>query len=389
MKYRTLNDFKFSKKKVLVRVDFNVPLNEKGNITDDKKIRAALPTIKYLLKQNAMVILMSHLGRPKRKYVKNLSMDRMAGRLQKLLKKKVYKAEMGIGPNEKYFKPGQVILLENIRFYPEEKKNDTKFAKALAAMADYYVNDAFGTCHRSHASVDAVTRYLPSCAGLLVEKEIKVMGSALKKPKKPFTAIIGGVKISSKIDTIKNLLKKADYLLIGGAMMFTFLKAGGLNVDKSLVENDKLSLAKKLMKNRKIVLPVDCVIGNKFDKNAKAKTVYVNKIKGIGLDIGPKTAKLYSAIIKKSKTVLWSGPMGKFEWTKFSKGTKQIAKAMVKSKGLTIVGGGDTVAALEKFRLEKKISHVSTGGGASLEFFGGKTLPAIAALEKNKKKFKK
>jgi 3-phosphoglycerate kinase len=389
MKHRTLKDFRFSKKKVLVRVDFNVPLDDKGRITDDKRIRAALPTIKYLLKQKAMVILMSHLGRPKGEYAEKLTMDKVANRLGRLLKKKVYKADMGLGPSEEHFKAGEVVLLENLRFYPEEKKNDANFAKALASMADYYVNDAFGTCHRAHASVDAVARYLPACAGLLVEKEIKVMGKALAKPKKPFTAVMGGVKVSGKIDAISNLLKKVDYLLVGGAMMFTFLKAGGLDVDKSIVEDDKLGVAKKLLKNKKIILPVDCVVGSKLDKNAKAKTVYVNKIKGIGLDIGPKTTRLYSNLIKKSKTIIWNGPMGKFEWKKFSKGTNEIAKAIAKSNAVTIVGGGDSVSAVEKLRLENKMTHVSTGGGASLEFFAGKKLPGLVALEKNYKKFRK
>lgn len=389
MNYRTLKNLNFSKKKVLVRVDFNVPLDEKGRITDDKRIRAALPTIKYLLKQKAMVILISHLGRPKGKYVKKLTMDQVAKRLEKLLKRKIYKADMGIGPCEEHFKAGEIVLLENLRFYPEEKKNDANFAKALASMADYYVNDAFGTCHREHASVDAITRYLPGCAGLLVEKEIKIIGGALAKPKKPFTAIMGGVKVSGKIDAINNLLKKVDYLLIGGAMMFTFLKAGGLNVGKSLVEKDKIPLAKKLLKNKKIVLPVDCIIGNKFNKNASTKTVYVNKIKGIGLDIGPKTAKLYSDLIKKSKTVIWNGPMGKFEWPKFSKGNNAIAKALAKSKAVTIVGGGDSAASIEKLKLENQITHISTGGGAALDFFAGKKLPGLTALEKNYRKFRK
>ncbi|MBN2111820.1 phosphoglycerate kinase [Candidatus Woesearchaeota archaeon] len=393
MKYRTLKDFKFSNKEVLVRVDFNVPLDEKGRITDDKRIRAALPTIKYLIKQNAMVILMSHLGRPKGEIVESLRMDAVAERLSKLLGKEVVKMDECIGSDvEDYVDemvPGEVILLENLRFYPEEKDNNAEFAQELAELAQFYVNDAFGTCHRADASVEAVTRYLPGCAGFLVEKEIKVMGKALEKPKKPFIAVMGGVKVSDKIEVINNLLKKVDKLLIGGAMMFTFLKAKGHDVGKSIVEDDKIALAKKLLKNRKIVLPVDCVAGDKFEKNAKPKIVGVDKIKGMGLDIGPKTIKMYSDLIKKSKTVIWNGPMGKFEWKKFSKGTDGVAKAMAKSKAVTIVGGGDSAAAVEQLKLEGKMTHVSTGGGASLDFFAGKKLPGLVALEKNYRQFKK
>jgi phosphoglycerate kinase len=395
MKYRTLKDFKFSNKEVIVRVDFNVPVDEKGKILDDKRIRAALPTIQHLIKKKAMVILMSHMGRPKGKIDEKLRMDAVAERLGKLLKKKVYKLDDCIGPDVDNFidamVPGEVVLLENLRFYPEEKKNDSYFAKELADLAFYYVNDAFGTCHRAHASVDAVTRSIPACAGFLVENEIKKMGNALKKPKKPYTAVMGGVKVSDKIEVINALLKKVDYLLVGGAMMFTFLKAGGLKVGKSIVENDKLKLAKKLMKNRKIVLPVDCITGNKFDKSAKPRVCGVEDIKSneIGLDIGPKTVKLYSDIIKKSKTVVWNGPMGRFEWKKFSKGTAGVAKAIAKSRAVSIVGGGDSAEAVEQMNLGKRMTHVSTGGGASLDFISGKKLPAISALEKNYRKFRK
>lgn len=393
MKFFTLKDFDFSDKEVLVRVDFNVPLDEKGRITDDKKIKAALPTIKYLLKNKAMVILMSHLGRPKGKIVESLKMDAVAKRLQQLLKKKVYKLDDCIGPQVENFVDGlflgEVVLLENLRFYPEEEANDAVFAKGLAEFAQVYVNDAFGTCHRAHASVAAVTMYLPSCAGLLVEKEIKAMEEALAKPKKPFVAVIGGVKVSDKIDVIKNLLKKVDKLLIGGAMMFTFLKAKGCDTGDSIVEKDKVGLAKKLLKNKKIILPVDAVVGDRFDKKAKSSVVGIDNIKGIGLDIGPKTIRLYTGIIKKSKTIIWNGPMGKFEWKKFSRGTNEIAKAMAKSKAAVIVGGGDTAAAVEKLKLEKKMAHVSTGGGASLDFFAGKRLPGLVAIEKSYEKFKK
>ncbi len=396
MKHLTLKDFKFSNKEVLVRVDFNVPIGKNGKIADDKRIRAALPTIKYLLKKKAMVILMSHLGRPKGKIDEKLRMDDAAKRLEKLLGKKVYKLDDCIGFDVENFVdnmvPGEVVVLENLRFYNEEKENDASFAKALASLAQVYVNDAFGTCHRKHASVDAVTRYLPSCAGFLVEKEIKDMGGTLAKPKRPFVAVMGGVKVSGKIEAINNLLKKVDKLLIGGAMMFTFLKAKGINVGKSIVEKDKVRLAKKLLRNRKIILPVDTIVGNKFDKNAKAKTVDIGNIKGIGLDIGPKTVKLYNGILKKARTILWNGPMGRFEWKKFSKGTAAIAKTLAKSRAATIVGGGDSAEAVEQLKLGRKMTHVSTGGGASLEFFAGKKLPALAALEnnyKNRKKFMK
>ena len=287
--------------------------------------------------------------------------------------------------------PGEVVLLENVRFYREEKENSAGFARALADLAEYYVNDAFGTCHRKHATVVGVPAIIPGCAGFLVEKELKTMGNAISNPKKPFVAVLGGVKVSDKIEAINSLLKKVDKLLIGGAMMFTFLKAGGLRTGKSIVENDKLKLAKKLLKNKKIVLPVDTIVGNRLDRNAKARAVDVDKIgpKEIGLDIGPKTVKLYSDILKKAKTAVWNGSLGKFEWKKFSKGTEKIAKALAKSKAVTIIGGGDTTAAIDKLRLEKKMTHVSTGGGASLEFFAGKKLPGIEALEKSCKTTKK
>jgi len=393
MNYATLKDFNFSNREVLVRVDFNVPLNKEGKISDDKKIRSALPTIKYLIKNKAMVILMSHLGRPNGKIDNKLRMDVVAERLEKLLKQKIFKLDDCIGaPIENFIDtlfPGEVVLLENLRFYDEEKKNGNFFAQAIASPCQIYVNDAFGTCHRSHASVDAVTKYLPGCAGFLVEAEIEKMEPVLRKPKKPFIAIMGGVKVSDKIEVIKNLLKKVDKLLIGGAMMFTFLKAKGINVDKSLVEEDKLKIAKELLKNKKIILPIDCVVGNKFKKGTIAKEVDIHDIEGFGLDIGSKTIKLYNYILKSAKTIIWNGPMGKFEWQGFAQGTDEIARAMAKSKAVTIIGGGDSAEAVADLKLEKKMTHVSTGGGASLEFFGGKKLPALVALEKNYKKFKK
>ncbi len=340
-----------------------------------------------------MIILCAHLGRPNGKIDDRLRMDAVAKRLSTLLGKNVAKLDDCIGNDVETFidemVPGEVVLLENLRFHQGEKENDPDFSRSLADLAEFYVNDAFGTCHQAHASIIGVPLIIPGCAGFLLQKELEVMGKAMSKPKKPFVAIMGGVKVSDKINAIRNLLKKVDKLLIGGAMMFTFLKAKGYDVGDSLVENDKIALAKELLKNKKIVLPVDAVVGSKFDEKAAAKTVDLDNIKGMGLDIGPKTAKLYSEIIKKAKTVLWNGPMGKFEWKKFAKGTNEIAKAMAKSKGTTIIGGGDSISAVKKLKLEKKMSHLSTGGGASLEFFEGKALSGISALEKNYKKFKK
>ena len=390
----TIKDFNYKDKRVLVRVDFNVPIDKKGNITDDKRIRAALPTINYLLKSNAMVILMSHLGRPEGETVENLKMDKIAKRLEKLLKKKVYKLDDCIGQDAEDFVDKmvdrEIVLLENLRFYSEEEANDPDFANSLADLADIYINDAFGTCHRAHASVEGITKYIPSAAGFLLQKEIEIMGNALKSPKKPFIAVMGGAKVSDKINVITNLLKKVDKLLIGGAMMFTFLKAKGIETGKSLVENNKLSLAKKLLKNKKIILPVDTVIADKIDKKAKSKTVKINNIPKdmIGVDIGPETIKNYKDLIKKAKTIIWNGSLGVNEISKFAKGTNETAKALAKSKAVTIIGGGDTAAAVDKLKLEKKMTHVSTGGGASLEFLEGNKLPAIAALEKNYKRFK-
>ncbi len=391
-----IKDFNVKNKRVLVRVDFNVPLDDKGDIADDKRIRAALPTINYLIKNNAMIILMSHLGRPKGEIKNKLKMDKVAVRLQKLLKRKVYKLDDCVGQDIEDFVDKmvdkEVVLLENLRFYKEEKENDPEFAQSLSDLADLYINDAFGTCHRAHASVEGVTKYIPSAIGFLVQKEIEVMGSALKKPKKPFIAIMGGVKVSDKINAINNLLKKVNYLLIGGAMMFTFLKSKGIDVGKSLVEDDKLRLAKSLLKKGKgkIILPVDTVVATKIDKKAKSEIVDVENIpKNMrGVDLGPETIKQYKKIISKAKTIIWNGSLGVNEISKFAKGTNETAKALAKSKATTIVGGGDTAAAIHKLRLEKKLTHVSTGGGASLEFLEGKTLPAIKALEKNYKRFK-
>lgn len=388
----TLKDFNFREKEVLVRVDFNVPVDSRGRITDDARIRAAVPTIKYLIKKKAIVILASHFGRPKDQEPE-LMMDRIAERLGKILGMHVEKLNDCIGSEvEDYIDemvPGEVALLENLRFHREEEANDPVFARSLADLAQLYVNDAFGASHRAHASVAGVPLLMPGCAGFLLQKEVESLEKATKSPKRPFVAVMGGVKVSDKISVIKNLLKKVDRLLIGGAMMFTFLKAKGYNVGSSLVEDDRLALARKLLKSRKIILPVDAVVAEKLDKNAKAKAVGIGSISGFGLDIGPETSKLYSQIIKTARTAVWNGPMGKFEWKKFSKGTNAIARAMAGSRAVTIVGGGDSAAAVSRMRLSGKMTHVSTGGGASLEFLEGKKLPGIESLEKSRNRLRK
>ncbi len=393
--FLTLNDLDVKGKRVLVRVDFNVPLDKKTHeIIDDKKIRESLPTIKSLIDRNAKVILCSHLGRPNRKIINSLKMDKVAVRLQRLMNKNVKKLNDCVGDHVKEdinkMNNGDIVLLENLRFHPEEEQNDESFSKQLADLAELYVNDAFGTCHRAHASTYGVTKYQKSAAGLLVEKELKIMGKALEASEKPFVAILGGAKISDKIKVIENLLTKIDKMLLGGAMIFTFFKAQGKNVGKSIVEEDAINLAKKFFSNRKIFLPLDVVVADKFDANANSKVVDVDDIPNdwIGLDIGPNTIKEYKEILKNAKTVVWSGPLGVFEFEKFADGTKEIAKFLSTLEAVTIVGGGDTAAAVEKFGYADKLTHVSTGGGASLEFFEGKKLPGIEALEESYKRFK-
>lgn len=385
---RNLKEFDVKGKCVLVRVDFNVPLKE-GKVIDDSRIRAALPTIAYLRRKGAKVILMSHLGRPDGKVVEDLRMHPVAERLSKLLKFPVHCAADCIGAEVedqiKGLHDGDVLLLENLRFYPEEEANNRMFAQKLAGFSDFYVNDAFGTCHRAHASVAAITEFLPSAAGFLLEREVKMLSSLLKAPKRPFVAVMGGVKVSDKIGVIDNLLKKVDAILIGGAMMFTFYKALGWEIGKSKFEADKVKLAKALLKKgkKKILLPTDVVVS---DGNVLPANNLLNK--SIGLDIGPETQQIYAEIITEAKTVFWNGPMGMFEDKKFAKGTYAIANAMAKCKGTTVVGGGDSVAAVEQLKLGSKFSHVSTGGGASLEFLEGKVLPGITALDNNEKKFR-
>jgi phosphoglycerate kinase len=383
-----------SGKRVLVRADFNVPLDN-GNITDDTRIRAALPTIQDLASKGAKVILCSHFGRPKG-VTEKLRLTPVAARLSELLGKEVKKTDDCIGDEVAAtvaaMQNGDVILLENVRFYPEEEANDPEFAKKLASVADLYVNDAFGTAHRAHASTEGVTKYLsPSVAGFLMEKELQYLGSAIDNPQRPLAAIIGGSKVSSKIGVIEKLLEKCDKLLLGGGMVFTFYKARGLNVGKSLVEDDKLELAKSLEAKAKergvtFLLPTDVVVADKFAADSNTQTVAVESIPDgwMGLDIGPDSVKTFQAALADCKTVIWNGPMGVFEMEKFAVGTEGIAHSLAgltKTGTTTIIGGGDSVAAVEQLNLGEQMSHISTGGGASLELLEGKELPGVAALD--------
>ncbi len=385
-----------SGKRVLVRADFNVPLDDAGNITDDTRIRAALPTIQDLTGKGAKVILASHFGRPKGQVNEKMRLTPVAKRLSELLGKEVIKCDDCIGDEVankvKGMENGQVALLENVRFYAEEEKNDPEFAKKLASVADLYVNDAFGTAHRAHASTEGVTHYLsPSVAGSLMEKELQYLKGAIEEPQRPLAAIIGGSKVSSKIGVIETLLDKCDKLLLGGGMIFTFLKARGISVGNSLVEDDKLELAKSLEAKAKergvaMLLPTDVVIADKFGADANTQIVSVENIPDgwMGLDIGPDSVKTFQDALADCKTVIWNGPMGVFEIDKFAKGTEAIAHTLseLTPKGTTtIIGGGDSVAAVEKVGLADKMSHISTGGGASLELLEGKELPGVAALD--------
>ena len=390
MNKKTVKDIDVKGKKVLVRVDFNVPLDENKNITDETRINAALPTIKYLLDNGAAVILCSHLGRPKGEFNMKYSLAPVAARLKELFPGKVTFATDVIGDSAKAavaaVKPGEIVLLENLRFHAEEEKNDPEFAKKLASYADIYVNDAFGTAHRAHASTAGVADYLPAVAGFLIGKELDIMGKALENPERPFVAILGGKKVSDKIGVINNLLDKVDTLIIGGAMAYTFFKAMGLETGKSLVEEDKIDLAKSLIekaekKGVKMLLPVDTIVADKFGEDANTENVDRDKIPEDmeGLDIGLKTRELFASEIKNAKTVIWNGPMGVFEIEKFAGGTKAVAAAMAECKGITIIGGGDSAAAVEQLGYADKMTHISTGGGASLEFLEGKELPGVAA----------
>lgn len=383
---KTIDQLDASGKRVLVRCDFNVPL-ENGVITDDRRIEGALPTIKRLIEQGAVVILASHLGRPKG-ITPEFSLAPVAARLTELLGKDVPLVPDCVGPEVEAAisaaKPGDVLLLENVRFHPEEEKNDPAFAAQLAALADVFVNDAFGTAHRAHASTEGVAHLLPPYAGYLIQKEIEHLGVVVENPARPFVAIMGGSKVKDKIALIDNLLPKVDKLLVGGGMTYTFLKAQGLEIGKSILDATSIDYAAQLLRDHtdKIVLPTDVVISDKFAEDAMTSIVPVNEIPSDqeGLDIGPETSAHFATIIKTAGTVLWNGPVGVFELTPFMAGTRAVAEAMADSDGVTIVGGGDSAAAVEKFGLAEKMTHVSTGGGASLEFLEGKTLPGIAAL---------
>ncbi len=392
MDKKTVRDLDVSGKRVLVRVDFNVPIDDKGNITDDTRIRASLDTIKYLLEHKAAVILMAHLGRPKGEVNPKYSLKPVCRRLGTLLGKKINFAADCIGKDAqmaaKALKPGHVLLLENLRFHKEEEKNDMKFAEELASLADVYVNDGFGVSHRAHASVEGVTHFLPSAAGFLLEKEINFIGRAVTDPLHPFVAIIGGAKVSDKIGVIENLLNKVDTLLIGGGMANTFLAAQGYKMGKSLVEEDKLVLAREILAKAKrqkvaILLPKDLVMADSFDENAKYRTENINNLSQgcMALDIGEATCKAYAKALQDAKMIVWNGPMGVFEMEAFCRGTESLARAVAQSRAISIVGGGDSVAAIEKLKLANKISHLSTGGGASLEYLEGRTLPGIAAID--------
>jgi len=385
---KMVTDLNVKGKKVLVRVDFNVPIDA-GKVGDDTRIKAALPTIKYLLEQDAAVILCSHLGRPKGKAKPELSLKPVAEYLGKLIDAPVKFAADCIGEKAQSaaaaLNQGEVLVLENTRFHAGEKKNDPEMAKQLTSLAELFVNDAFGTAHRAHASNTGVADYLPAAAGFLLEKEIKYLGNAIAEPERPFVAILGGAKVSDKIGVIENLLQKADQILIGGGMANTFFKAQGFEIADSLVEEDALTTAKMLLDKAggKLVLPVDVVIADAFDADAADKVMDVGDVPAGWriLDIGPKTVKVFEEYILKAGTVVWNGPMGVFEFDKFAKGTIEIAKALAKSKATGIVGGGDSASAINKSGLEDKITHISTGGGASLEMLEGKILPGLAALE--------
>lgn len=389
---KSVEDIDVSGKKVIVRCDFNVPQDETGRITDDKRIVAALPTIKYLLEHNAAVILCSHLGRPKGEFNMKYSLAPVAERLTELLGQEVKLAKDVIGEDAKKLaselKCGEAMLLENVRFHKEEEKNDPAFAKELASMAEIYVNDAFGTAHRAHASTAGIADYLPAVCGFLINKEISIMGKALANPVRPFVAILGGAKVSDKIGVINNLIEKCDTIIIGGGMSYTFMKAMGKEIGTSLCEDDKLDLAKDLMakaeaKGVKLLLPIDTVCADHFAADATPVVYEAGALPAdmMGLDIGPKSIELFSEAVKDAGTVVWNGPMGVFEFDAFAVGTKAMAKAIAESGAVSIIGGGDSAAAVEKLGFADKMSHISTGGGASLEFLEGLVLPGIACLE--------
>ena len=396
MNKKTVKDIDVKGKKVLVRCDFNVPIDsETGEITDNRRIRAALPTIQYLLDHNAKVILCSHLGRPKGEFNLKYSLKPVAEELSKLLNKDVKLAKDVIGESAKELtanmKEGDIVLLENVRFHKEEEQNDPEYSKALASMAEIYVNDAFGTAHRAHSSTTGVADYLPAVSGFLIEKELEFLGGALENPAHPFVAILGGAKVSDKIGVIENLLDKVDTLIIGGGMAYTFYKAQGHHIGTSICEEDKLDLAKSILekaqeKGVKLLLPVDNHVSSEYSNNGEEKMVNSTEIPDgfMGLDIGPKTIEKFEEAVKDAKTVVWNGPLGVCEFDKFATGTKAVATMLSKIDAITIIGGGDSAAAIEKLGLADKMTHISTGGGASLEFLEGKTLPGIACLQDKK-----
>ncbi len=392
MNKKSIKDAEIRGKRVLVRADFNVPLDEQGRITDDTRIRASLPTIEYLIQEGARVILTSHLGRPKGKVNLKYSLAPVAKRLSEQLAQDVQLVTDCVGhvamEAVSKLQDGQVLLLENVRFHAEEEKNDPTFARDLSTLAELFVNDAFGTAHRAHASTEGVTHYIPAFAGLLMQKEVEFMGNALERPDRPFVAIIGGAKVSDKIGVIENLLEKVDALIIGGGMANTFLKAQGFKVGKSLLEEEKLDLAKQLIEKAKakgveLELPIDVVVAKAFEADAPHRTVGVSEIQDdeMALDIGTASAERFAARISTARTVIWNGPMGVFEMDAFAKGTERVAQAVASCGGITIVGGGDSVAAVEKMGVADQMTHISTGGGASLEFLEGKILPGVAALQ--------
>ncbi|CAI8873504.1 MULTISPECIES: phosphoglycerate kinase [Bacillus] len=391
MNKKSIRDVDLKGKRVFCRVDFNVPMKD-GKVTDETRIRAALPTIQYLVEQGAKVILASHLGRPKGQVVEEMRLTPVAARLGELLGKDVKKADEAFGPAVQEMvaamNEGDILVLENVRFYAGEEKNDAELAKEFAALADLFVNDAFGAAHRAHASTAGIADYLPAVSGFLMEKELEVLGKALSNPERPFTAIIGGAKVKDKIGVIRHLLDKVDNLIIGGGLAYTFVKALGHEIGQSLCENDKVDLAKEFMELAKekgvnFYMPVDCVIADDFSETANVQIVDIDSIPADweGVDIGPKTSAIYADVIKNSKLVVWNGPMGVFEMTPFAEGTKAVGQALADAEGTySVIGGGDSAAAVEKFGMADKMSHISTGGGASLEFMEGKELPGVVCL---------
>ncbi|MEE3808287.1 MULTISPECIES: phosphoglycerate kinase [Lysinibacillus] len=387
---KTMKDIDVKGKRVFVRVDFNVPMAD-GAITDETRIRAAIPTIEYLVEQGAKVILASHLGRPKGEVKEDMRLTAVGVRLAQLMGKPVTKLDESIGQVVEEavasMHDGDLLLLENVRFHAGEEKNDPTLAQQFAQLADIYVNDAFGAAHRAHASTEGIAKHIPAVSGFLMQKELDVLGKALSNPEHPFTAIIGGAKVKDKIGVIESLLEKVDHLIIGGGLSFTFIKAQGYDIGKSLLEEDKIELAKSFIEKAKakgvqLHMPVDAVVANEFSQDAETQIVNVDAIPAdwMGLDIGPKTAANYAEVIKNSKLIIWNGPMGVFEMDKFANGTKKVADAMATTAGYTVIGGGDSAAAVEKFEVADKMDHISTGGGASLELMEGKELPGIVAL---------